>query len=280
MEATPEELAGEGQEGRRDRRHRHLRLEARVLVRVDGDHADRGPAAAARRARPVRATTTRSNVRGKVTHGHLAENRNHGGRKWTLPDARDLRRRPRCRTADGHIKGFVYGQGDMVGRGSLAQPAGRRAGPGADLLQRGRPAPDRAHDHRVQGAVQQDDRHRLPAGRRGRAVRLGPARLRPGPDAAAQRDAARPPGHDAEGPERAAPTRTSAASTRSCAGRSGSSQRPAPAARGSPLASARRWVMMRPRRRGACWSALGWLDSRPCPAAPASARSIERARAG
>lgn len=61
-------------------------------------------------------------IRGKLTHGHLAENRNHGGRKWTLPDARQLDDGPVSDGGTVNIRGFVYGQGDMVGRGSLANP--------------------------------------------------------------------------------------------------------------------------------------------------------------
>lgn len=61
-------------------------------------------------------------VRGKLTHGHLAENRNHGGRRWVLPDARRLNDGPVMDGGTVNIKGFVYGQGDMIGRGSLANP--------------------------------------------------------------------------------------------------------------------------------------------------------------
>src|SRR5215207_5624918 len=61
-------------------------------------------------------------VRGRVTHGHLAENRNHGGRKWTLPDARDLLDGPVMNGGTVNIKGFVYAQGDMVGRGDAGKP--------------------------------------------------------------------------------------------------------------------------------------------------------------
>ena len=66
----------------------------------------------------------------------------------------------------------------------------------------------------VQGAVQRVDRHRLPAGRRRRPVRLRRARRR--------RAAHRRPAHvvDARRPRRRAPTRTSAGSTRSCGARS------------------------------------------------------------
>ena len=61
-------------------------------------------------------------VRGKVTHGHLAENRNHGGRPWSLPDANDLLDGPVMNGGTVNIKGFVYQQGDMVGRGAAGRP--------------------------------------------------------------------------------------------------------------------------------------------------------------
>ncbi len=60
--------------------------------------------------------------KGQLTHGHLAENRNHGGRKWTLPDARELMDGPISNGSTIPIRGFVYGQGDMVGRGDAANP--------------------------------------------------------------------------------------------------------------------------------------------------------------
>ena len=61
-------------------------------------------------------------VRGKITHGHLAENRNHGGRRWSLPDARQLIDGPVMDGGTVNINGFVYGQGDMVGRGAAGRP--------------------------------------------------------------------------------------------------------------------------------------------------------------
>ncbi len=61
-------------------------------------------------------------VRGKLTHGHLAENRNHGGRPWSLPDATKLLDGPVMNGGTVNIKGFVYGQGDLVGRGKDARP--------------------------------------------------------------------------------------------------------------------------------------------------------------
>jgi len=69
---------------------------------------------------------------GRVSHGHLAENRNHGGRPWVLPDARDLLDGPAgCEGASVPIRGFVYGQGDLTG---AARAAGR-----PPVVPRGRP---------------------------------------------------------------------------------------------------------------------------------------------
>jgi plastocyanin len=62
-------------------------------------------------------------VRGRVTHGHLAENRNHGGRpSSSFPDARELLDGPVTDGGTVGIKGFVYQQGDMVGRGAAGRP--------------------------------------------------------------------------------------------------------------------------------------------------------------
>ena len=72
---------------------------------------------------------------------------------------------------------------------------------------------DLAHDHRLQGALQPHDRHRLPARRRRRSTST-PASSATGPRAS------RPPPTATRGRRRAtsarAPTPTSAASTRSC----------------------------------------------------------------
>ena len=67
-------------------------------------------------------------MRGKVTHGHLAENRNHGGRPFSLPDATKLLDGPVMDGGTVNIKGFVYGQGDMLGRGDAGKPPVLNAG--------------------------------------------------------------------------------------------------------------------------------------------------------
>ena len=57
---------------------------------------------------------------GRITHGHLRENRNHGGRPTSaLPDATKLLDGPVSDGGTVNIKGFVYGQGDMLGPRAL-----------------------------------------------------------------------------------------------------------------------------------------------------------------
>jgi plastocyanin len=63
---------------------------------------------------------TNVDVPGQVTHGHLRENRNHGGAFGGLPDARRLLSAPPARSRVVPVRGFVYGQGDLsnTGRGA------------------------------------------------------------------------------------------------------------------------------------------------------------------
>jgi plastocyanin len=61
-------------------------------------------------------------VKGQLTHGHLAENNNHGGKAFTLPDATALVDGPVSNGATVNINGFVYAQGDMLGRGAAGSP--------------------------------------------------------------------------------------------------------------------------------------------------------------
>jgi plastocyanin len=69
--------------------------------------------------------TTNVNVKGDITHGHLAENNNHGGGRFSgLPDARDLLARPvRGNGGAVVVSGFVYGQGDLSTTGRRGKPA-------------------------------------------------------------------------------------------------------------------------------------------------------------
>ncbi|HEY1273294.1 MAG TPA: hypothetical protein VGF25_00190 [Thermoleophilaceae bacterium] len=66
-------------------------------------------------------------LKGKITHGHLRENRNHGGKRTSLPDARRL--------SDGvfspagiDISSFTYRYGDLHLRGKAGRPPVIKAG--------------------------------------------------------------------------------------------------------------------------------------------------------
>ena len=95
------------------------------MVGVDGDHGRVHGRRGAKGRNPYR---TRVDLPGKPTHGHLRENRNHGGKKTNLPDARKLK--------DGafnpgsiDILGFNYRLGDLRLPGQGGPPAGHH-GPG------------------------------------------------------------------------------------------------------------------------------------------------------
>jgi plastocyanin len=78
-------------------------------------------------------------TRGVVSHGHLPENDNHGGKAGALPDARRLL--PGAWTTSVTIKDFLYGRGDL----SLTGAAGRPpvVAPGQSITFR---SPDAADD--------------------------------------------------------------------------------------------------------------------------------------
>lgn len=65
--------------------------------------------------------------RGRLTHGHLAENDNHGGGAGGLPDPTTLPDGPAA-TAPLAISGFLFGQGDLLAGGTASRPAVVRAG--------------------------------------------------------------------------------------------------------------------------------------------------------
>jgi plastocyanin len=65
---------------------------------------------------------------GEVTHGHLPENRNHGGAFGGLPDARRLLAAPPARSRVVPVRGFVYGQGDLGLTGRRGRPPTIRPG--------------------------------------------------------------------------------------------------------------------------------------------------------
>jgi plastocyanin len=71
--------------------------------------------------------------KGVLTHGHLAENRNHGGGYTGLPDPRKL---PGAPTPSGPIgiQNYDYAQGDLLGAGSRANPPKIQAGQSLTFL--------------------------------------------------------------------------------------------------------------------------------------------------
>jgi hypothetical protein len=72
--------------------------------------------------------TTNVNVPGRVTHGPLPENSNHGGGFLGLPDARDLLAAPPVRSRSVDVSGFVYGQGDLGMKGRRGRVPAVRQG--------------------------------------------------------------------------------------------------------------------------------------------------------
>jgi plastocyanin len=71
--------------------------------------------------------TTKVDVPGHVTHGHLHENRNHGGRFAGLPDPRKMLSAVPP-SAGVTIKGFTYRNGDLSYIGLRGRPPAVRAG--------------------------------------------------------------------------------------------------------------------------------------------------------
>ena len=221
---------GGGLVGRRDDRHRPdwrvkvrkgdvlsvsatYDTQARLLVGVDGHH---GRLHGRRRAghEPFK---TKVNSPGTVTHGHLPENDNHGGGPTGLPDPRQL---PDGAENPGFVDmvNFQYQLGDLSLRRPGAAPAGDPRRPALTFRDAGDDAKgDLSLDHVLQGALQPLDGHRVSDRGRRRAVRVGHARHR-GPPATGALEWKTP-----DEPLARAPTRTSAGSTRSCAGPSGSS---------------------------------------------------------
>jgi len=65
--------------------------------------------------------------RGRLTHGQLPENRNHGGERGGLPDPRALPDGPAA-SAPLAISDFLYGQGDLLRGGAASRPVVVRPG--------------------------------------------------------------------------------------------------------------------------------------------------------
>ena len=60
--------------------------------------------------------------RGRITHGHLPENDNHGGGAGGLRDARTLPDGPAATADPLAITDFLYGQGDLLRGGAASRP--------------------------------------------------------------------------------------------------------------------------------------------------------------
>ncbi len=71
---------------------------------------------------------TNVNVPGEITHGPLAENRNHGNKFTVLPDARRLLAAPPPKSRTVPVRGFVYGNGDLGRNGVRGRPPTIRPG--------------------------------------------------------------------------------------------------------------------------------------------------------
>ena len=161
------EPAGRGLVGRRDdrdaaglaragaaratscQRQRHLRHAARLLVRVDGDHARRRSTPAGRPARTRSPPTSTCPARSRT--GTCPRTDNHGGGRFAgLPDARDLLAAPLAH-GNGHRRSRASSTGRATSARRAARGARRSCGAGAALTLRQprRAADDLPHDHRA-----------------------------------------------------------------------------------------------------------------------------------
>jgi hypothetical protein len=75
-------------------------------------------------------------VPGRVTHGHLAENRNHGGAFSGLRDPREVLAGPVPRRGRVAISDFVYGRGDLLRTGRRGRPPSVRRGSALTFVNR------------------------------------------------------------------------------------------------------------------------------------------------
>jgi plastocyanin len=75
-------------------------------------------------------------VRGQVTHGHLDENRNHGGAFSGLADPRRLLAGPVPRRRTVAINDFLYGAGDLLRSGVRRRPPTIRRGTSLKFVNR------------------------------------------------------------------------------------------------------------------------------------------------
>ena len=121
-------LARRGQARRHPQRVGDLRLQARVLVRVDGDHARRVRARRARRRRPVLGQA-RPARRGSPT-GTCARTATTAARPAGCPTRARSLAGP-APAAPLAITDFLYGQGDLLQRRRRARPPVVARRPGA-----------------------------------------------------------------------------------------------------------------------------------------------------
>ena len=89
--------------------------------------------------------TTPVKTTGQITHGHLPENDNHGGKLGDLPNPRRLLSGTRTRTVP--IRDFVYGRGDLSLTGRAGLPPVVR--PGQSLTFRNDDSDDQAIYHTI-----------------------------------------------------------------------------------------------------------------------------------
>ena len=79
---------------------------------------------------------TAVDVRGRLTHGHLNENRNHGGAFGGLADPRKLLAGPVPRRRTVTIDDFLYGAGDLLRTGVRRRPPTIRRGTSLKFVNR------------------------------------------------------------------------------------------------------------------------------------------------
>ena len=95
-----------------------------LVVRVDGDHGRLHGRRPSRRLDPFSKPRRRA---GKLTHGHLPENDNHGGKLVGPAGPAQARRRPPS-TRNVDIKDYIYGRGDLSRRAAAAARRSIQAG--------------------------------------------------------------------------------------------------------------------------------------------------------
>jgi hypothetical protein len=119
---------------------------------------------------------TKVDLPAAVTHGHLAENSDHGGRPTDLADPRLCPRPASARIRWRSRSSPTRPATSMTTPPTTARHGQARAVPHLPALPEGRLAGDLALDHLLRRPLQQVHGHRLPDRRRQVPVRLRPAR--------------------------------------------------------------------------------------------------------